>query len=118
MLFRQLTMPTGNRGQAEADNVESPPYPSGEEIKTWSAHALVEWLQTDLKPLLSSKDEGTIRTARIAGRAFLLGAGKSDLFTRAGLPFGPSEVLADVAEEIVGKKSKYCNLYYECYSDS
>jgi hypothetical protein len=92
-------------------------YPSVEKIKTWSEHALVEWLQTDLESLLSPEEEVTIKTARIVGRAFLLGAGNGEFFIRAGLSFGSSVVLADVAEKIV-EKSKCCSPYHACCSDS
>jgi hypothetical protein len=87
-------------------------YPTVGEIETWGENELLDWLQMNLKPPLSSEDEGKIRTAQIDGCAFLIGAGDRSLFVEAGLALGSSARLAQLAKDIVDRKGKCYGSYH------
>ena len=86
-----------------------------ENIQHWSENELVDWLRGNLIRPLSSEDENKLKTAKIDGNTFLIGAGDRSLFTDVGLGTADSAQLAKLAETIVGKKSKCCSPYHTCF---
>ena len=90
-------------GQAEPTINE----PTIQEIRTWKAKKLLEWIQQKVSVPLEPDDEEKFLNARIDGEVFLGAAGNKEFFRWAGSSFGASFKLSELAENIVSKKSKY-----------
>jgi len=83
--------------------------PTAQEIRTWGHEKLLEWIQGKLSVPLAPEDKEEFLRAKINGNIFLKHADDPDFFEKkCKLPVGPSECLADLAEEIIGRKSKCC----------
>jgi len=82
--------------------------PTVDEIRSWSKDELLKWIQQQLPIPLELEDAEKCLNARINGHVFLKGAGDMQVFRDAGLPFGPSVELAQLANEAIGRKRKYC----------
>jgi hypothetical protein len=76
--------------------------PTIQKIKRWRATELVEWIQRVLDPPLDPDDAEKITQTQIDGRVFLKGAGDLEFFMRAGLSFGASVNLAELANGVTG----------------
>ena len=82
-------------------------------VKSWDGNKLLEWIQQNLTNSLDDEDKGQLSKAKIGREVFLEGAGNKQFFRDAGLSFGASVQLARLAEEAIGKKSKYFQAH--CY---
>ena len=80
--------------------------PTIQEIRTWKAKKLLEWIQQKLSIPLEPDDEKEFLNARIDGEAFLASAGSRE-FREAGLSFVASLKLTELAGNAISKKSKY-----------
>ena len=99
-------------GQAESAAKEH----TFQEIKSWDKDTLVPWLEQKLSTTLEPTDAEKILEAGISGSVFLRGAGNKEFFKSAGLSFGVSVELAELAKEI--KTSKHYLSYHGRNSDS
>ena len=72
---------------------------------------LLQWIQQKLSIPLKHEDGAKFLNAVIDGSVFLRGAGDKKFFQDAGLSFGASFKLAELAREI--KKSKHSLSYHE-----
>jgi hypothetical protein len=79
-----------------------------EGIRSWDKNKLLLWIQQKLSAPLEPKDIETFLDAAINGSVFLRGADKKEFFQRAGLSFGASFELAELARKTIGSKSKCC----------
>ena len=87
--------------------------PSTQEIKAFGDEELLQWIQQKKPKLLRGENLTKFQAAFIDGDAFLNHAGDVDFFEkRCGLPPGISVSLANLASEVIGKKSKSCPPYY------
>ena len=82
--------------------------PTIEEIRSWDKNKLLLWIQQKLSTPLEATDAEKILKAVINGSVFLRGAGNKEFFQSAGLSFGASVELAELARET----SKH---YLSCY---
>ena len=88
-----------------------------QEIKSWNRNRLVDWIQQNLTEPLDDEDKELFLKAKITGNIFLNYAGNIDFYEqRCKLPPGTSAGLADLASEIVSKKSKYCCLHHTLHA--
>ena len=76
-------------------------------IRRWKKDELLKWIQQKLSIPLKPQDAEKFSNAGIDGEVFLKGAGDKDFFRSAGLSFGASVKLAELAKEIIGRKRKY-----------
>jgi len=77
-------------------------------IRRWKKDELLKWIQQKLSIPLEPQDAEKLSNANIHGVVFLKGAGNEDFFLKAGLSFGASVQLAELARETVGKKKSEC----------
>jgi len=86
--------------------------PTVQEIRSFDEAKLLEWIQQKLSVPLKPDDEEKFLNAEISGEVFLDSAGSEDFYTRPsiGLAFGASFQLAELAREVIGRKSKYSYL--------
>ena len=85
------------------------PNPTMEEVKEWDNDQLLNWIQEFRPKLLRGQNIENFKAAEISGRLFLKKAGDVQYFkNECHLPVGPSEDLADLAEEMnaVNKQGK------------
>jgi hypothetical protein len=87
-----------------------------QEIRSWDKNKLLLWIQQRLSTTLEPTDAEKILKASISGSVFLRGAGNKEFFQSAGLSFGVSVELAELAKET--KQSKYYLSYHGRNSDS
>ena len=81
--------------------------PTMQEIRSWDEDKLLKWIQQKLSTPLVPTDSETISKAVISGSVFLRGADDKNFFQDAGLSFGASFELAELAEKTLSRKSKY-----------
>jgi hypothetical protein len=81
--------------------------PTIQEIRSWDETKLLKWIQQKLSIPLKPEDADKVVTAVINGSVFLRGA-DNKFFQSAGLSFGASVELAELARET----SKH---YLSCY---
>ena len=81
--------------------------PTIEEIGSWDENKLLEWIQRKLSIPLKHEDGAKFLNAVIDGSVFLLGADDKKSFQGAGLSFGASVKLAELARE-TSKHSLSC----------
>jgi hypothetical protein len=84
-----------------------PTIPTVQEVRSWQAPALLQWIQKALAVPLKPENAQKFLNAEISGQAFLLGAGQRDFFREAEIPLGPSIILADLVKTIVGESKSY-----------
>ena len=94
------TEQTDQIGQAKPATNE----PTTHEIRSWNAVKLLEWIQPKLSTPLDPDDAEKFQNAKIDGEVFLEGVGRS-VFMEAGLSFGASFKLAELAKQTTGRKS-------------
>ena len=92
--------------------------PTIQEIEGFDEVNLLKWIKEKSSLRLKPEAERKFLDAEINGSVFLKGAGNEDYFLKAGLSFGASVQLAELAREIVGKKSKCICLHYTPPADS
>ena len=80
--------------------------PTVQEIRSFDEAKLLEWIQQKLSVPLKPDDKEKFLNAEIDGEVFLGAAGNKEFFRWAGLSFGVSYQLAELANTI-SKKSKY-----------
>ena len=90
---------------------------TAEVIGTLDEVKLLESIQERIPSLRKIENSDQFLKSQINGHVFLKGAGDEDLFIKAGLAFGPSLELADLAQNIIGKKSKCYSLYHPRYAE-
>ena len=79
-----------------------------QEIRGFGDDELLQWIQQKEPKLIRGENIQKFKEAAITGRSFLNHAGDVDFFERkCRLPPVLSDDLADLASEIIGKKSKY-----------
>ena len=90
--------------------------PTTQEIESWDKNKLLLWIQQKLSTPLEPKDAEKVVKAVINGSVFLKGAGDRKFFQSAGLTFGASVELAELARKAIGSKSRCCHstLYTLC----
>ena len=86
-------------------------------IRRWKKDELLKWIQQKLSIPLEPQDAEKFSNAGIDGEVFLKGAGNKDFFIKAGLSFGVSVKLAELAKETTGRKSKWFRLHHTRYAD-
>jgi hypothetical protein len=82
--------------------------PTTEKIGLWDENRLFKWIQEKLPIPLKDEDGAKFLNAGIDGTVFLRGADDKKFFQDAGLSFGASVKLAELARET----SKH---YLSCY---
>jgi len=84
--------------------------PTIEAIRSWDENDLLDWFKKHHLKLLKGDEAEKLRNQRITGKVFLNHGGDVEFFEKkCNLPIGTSEMLADLANEImetVGMKSK------------
>ena len=78
-----------------------------QDIRSWDKKKLLSWIQQKLSVPLELTDTEKFLNAGIDGTVFLGGAGDKKFFQDAGLPFGASFKLAELARE-TSKHSLSC----------
>ena len=68
-------------------------------METWDEATLLQWIRQKRRNLLRGEYLDKFTAAGILGETFLRRAGDVDFFMKAGLPLGPSEVLANLGDE-------------------
>ena len=91
--------------------------PTAEEIESLDGKELLEWIQKKLLSLRKPENSGQFLKSQINGHIFLKGAGNRVFFQEAGLEFGPSYELAELAQNVIGKKSKCHSLYHPRHAE-
>ena len=91
--------------------------PTAEAIESLDEEKLLEWIQKKLPSLRETDNNDRFVKSRIDGHVFLMGAGDEDFFMEAGLAFGPSVELAELAQNVIGKRSKCYSLYHPRYAE-
>ena len=98
--------------------------PTIEEVKNWDAEELLEWIKENRPQLLRGDTLKKFKAEEVSGEVFLRHACNLKFFKEGcKLPAGPSDGLAYLASEIIGKQSMgtkvtrffgslYTNLYY------
>ena len=80
--------------------------PTTKEIKEWDKNELLEWIQQQRPKPLDGDILEKFKAADIPGKIFLKHAGDAEFFEKkCNLSIGPSEILADLAAEIVGMEA-------------
>ena len=74
--------------------------PTTHEIRNWDKNKLLLWIQQKLSVQLEPTDAETFLNAEIDGTVFLEGADAREFFQDAGLSFGASVELAELARGI------------------
>jgi len=82
-----------------------PSHPTAQQMNKWDQDELLQWIQQKKPNLLSHDDLEKFTAAKFLGESFLRRAGDLDIFTKAGLPVGVSEVLANLGDEV--KEGKF-----------
>ena len=90
----KLTDRSSQFGQAEPTINE----PTIQEIRTWKAKKLLEWIQQKVSVPLEDDDAEKFLSAKIDGEVFLGAAGNKEFFRWAGFSFGASFKLSELAE--------------------
>jgi hypothetical protein len=88
--------------------------PTTHEIRSWDKNKLLLWIQQKLSVPLEPTDAKRFLNARIDGTVLFGGAGNMGFFERAGLSFGASFKVAELA----GENSKHSLSCYGRNSDS
>jgi hypothetical protein len=91
--------------------------PTAEAIESLDEEKLLEWIQKKLPSLRRTDNNDRFLKSRINGHVFLMGAGNEDFFMEAGLPFRPSVELAELAQNVIGKKSKCYSLFHPRHTE-
>ena len=91
--------------------------PTAEVIKSLGVKKLLEWIQKKLPSLRKTDNSDRFLKSQINGHVFLMGAGDEDFFMRAGFAFRPSVELAELAQNVIGKKSKCYSPYHPRYAE-
>jgi hypothetical protein len=80
--------------------------PTAEEVERWDEDELLEWIQKTRPRLLKGDRLEKFKAAEILGEVFLDHAGNPDIFEKkCNLAFGVSQMLANLAAEIVGMET-------------
>ena len=88
-----------------------------EEMRHFGNDRLLKWIRQKEPDLISGDDIEKFKAKRITGRAFLNHAGDKKFFqVYCELPPVLSDDLADLASEIVGRKSKYYHLHHTLHA--
>lgn len=80
--------------------------PTAEAIGSLDEEKLLEWIQKKLPSLRETDNSDRFLKSRINGQVFLVGAGDVDFFMEAGLAFGPSFELAELAQNVIGDREQ------------
>ena len=89
------------------DKVEKDSKPTAEQVKEWDANKLLNWIKEHRSRLLKVDQLKKFEEADIDGATFLKHAGDKKFFhEECKLPIGTSEMLTDLAIEIVGLVQK------------
>ena len=91
--------------------------PTAEVIESLGVKKLLEWIQKKLPSLRRTDSSDEFLKSQINGHVFLKGAGNRGFFIKAGLAFGPSVQLAELAQNVIGKRSKCYSLYHPRYAE-
>jgi len=91
--------------------------PTAEEIESLDEEKLFEWIQKNLPSLREAGNSDQFLKSGIDGDVFLMGAGDEDFFMSAGLAFRPSIELAELAQNVIRKKSKCYSLYHPRHAE-
>jgi len=83
------------------------PAANEQEIRSLNQKNLLEWLKQrlSLEPKNEKKFSEKFSEAEIDAQVFLKGAGNEEYFLKAGFSFGHSVKLADLASEVMRKKT-------------
>lgn len=93
--------------------------PTTKEIKEWDKNELLEWIQQQRPKPLDGDILEKFKAADIPGKIFLKHAGDAEFFEKkCNLSIGPSEILADLAAEIVGMEAVGVKRYREQAGDA
>jgi hypothetical protein len=106
----ELNELSSQAGQAKSAADE----PTIQDIRSWDKKKLLPWIQKKLSVPLEPTDTKKLLNIGINGSVFLQGAGNKEFFQSAGLSFGASVQLAELARET----SKHYLSYYRRNSDS
>jgi hypothetical protein len=90
--------------------------PTVSEIGNWDVDKLLEWAQQKISLMHNAGEIARFLKARINGRVFLKGAGDRKFFQDAGISFGASVELAELASETISRKSKYYRLHHTLHA--
>ena len=90
---------------------------TAEVIGTLDEVKLLESIQEKIPSLRKIENSDQFLKSQINGHVFLKGAGDENFFIKAGLAFGPSIELAELAQNVTSKKSKCYSLYHPRYAE-
>jgi len=77
--------------------------PTLQEVESWDEDQLLEWIQRTAPRVLKEENLSRFKEAEVDGSTFLRHAGDPDFFTKLGLTYVPSDGLAFLAKQVVGK---------------
>ena len=99
------SIPEQNPGLGSSGSQENPATnePTVEKIRSLDRNNLLEWIKESIS--LDSEDEVKFSNAKINGKVFLNHAGDIEFFKGAHLPIGVCDELAELASEVMGKKT-------------